>query len=540
MLEFLRIRNLALIQDMQLEFSPGLNVISGESGAGKSFILKALDFVLGGKISASLIRPGQDKSQVEAVFSRQGQEYILRRELNAQTNRSRFFLNDELSSQQRAKNLQPELILHTSQHSQQRLLETAYHRQLLDSWVQESLLEEKNRLTEALRELDREKIKLQEKARDLEGKKDFLHYQQSEIDRVQPKPGEEEELEALKQRLKTESAQQQNVHQCLELLHSPGEPLIDKLWALQKEAEQLSNWDEKFLGFTQNIEETRYMLQEMDRTLRDMPLPAQSEETLERIESRLWELSQLQRKLGRSLESILQLQKEIQDNLSFLDHCQLNLQQLKRKENELDSELLLAVQNLNQARHKAADTLTHDLQKELQNLGFDPRVQVTFQFEAQEIRAGIKEEIPRLMWVPNPGHPPQPLEQIASGGELSRFLLALVSLSARQSLPTLLFDEVDAGIGGLILDQVGRKLQALARRQQIILVSHWPQLACLAHSHFKVQKTSEQDETFTSCQVLNKDQIPQELSRMAGGGEKGRLLAKQLLADQKADTHNEP
>ncbi|MFP4480997.1 MAG: DNA repair protein RecN, partial [Desulfohalobiaceae bacterium] len=532
MLEFLRIKNLGLIHDLELEFSPGLNVISGESGAGKSFILRALDFVLGEKISSSLISPGQDKAVVEAVFNREGEEYILRRELSSQNNRSRFFLNDHLSSQNKAKELKPELILHTSQHSQQRLLEPSYHKQLLDSWLEHGLLQEKKRLSLRLRDLDHKKSSLQQQAKELEEKRDFLQYQQAEIAKVQPKPGEEEELEDKKQALKDQTDRYKSVQQCLEAMYSQGQSLEDSLWTLQKESEKLSSSQGKFQEYAQGLEEARHLLQEMERDLKAMPLPAENEQELERIESRLWELSQLQRRLGRSLQGILELQKEIEDNLSFLDGCHLELQQLEREKQALEAELAQTVQKLNQARHQAADQLAHELQNELQNLGFDPDLQVTFQFQAQELRPGIQEDIPRLMWVPNPGHPSQPLEQIASGGELSRFLLALVSLSARQSLPTLLFDEVDAGIGGMVLDQVGSKLQSLARRQQIILVSHWPQLACLAHCHFKVQKLSNDDVTYTSCSRLQSEEILQELSRMAGGGEKGHLLARQLLQEQ--------
>ncbi len=534
MLEFLRIRNLALIRDMELEFAPGLNVISGESGAGKSFILKALDFVLGGKISSSLVCPGQDKAVVEAVFSRNDQEYVLRREISAQNNRSRFFLNDDLSSQNKARELQPELVLHTSQHSQQRLLDPGYHRQLLDSWVNQEIIKTRNSLLEELRDLDREQNRLQEKAKDLEDKKDFLQYQQSEISRVQPRPGEEEELEARKQTLKDQTNMQHSVQQCLEILHNANSPLTDKLRDLQKQTENISHQDPQFQDYAQKLEEARLMLQDMDRDLKNLPLPLESEQELEQIESRLWQLTQLQRKLGRSLESILHLQQEIEDNLSFLDNCQLELQQLAKKEKALTARLQETLQELNQARHEAAAKLTAELQTELQKLGFDSQVQVQFEFTEQEVRPGIKEDQPKLMWVPNPGHPPQPLQQIASGGELSRFLLALVSLYARENLPTLLFDEVDAGIGGLILDQVGRKLQTLACRQQIILVSHWPQLACLAQRHFKVHKLSDAQAAYTSCTLLGRADIPQELSRMAGGGEKGRLLAEQLLADQQA------
>jgi DNA repair protein RecN (Recombination protein N) len=187
------------------------------------------------------------------------------------------------------------------------------------------------------------------------------------------------------------------------------------------------------------------------------------------------------------------------------------------------------ISEVNAARRSNADKLCSCLQNELQQLGFSSDVQVRFDFSTVELAPEIVEIQGRLLWVPNPGQPPQPLDQIASGGELSRFLLALVGLTAGNEFPTLLFDEVDAGIGGLILGQVGGRIQELARHHQIILISHWPQLASLAECHFKVYKEIEEEQTFTFCTRLQGREVEQELSRMAGGGDQGRAMARQFL-----------
>jgi DNA repair protein RecN (Recombination protein N) len=154
---------------------------------------------------------------------------------------------------------------------------------------------------------------------------------------------------------------------------------------------------------------------------------------------------------------------------------------------------------------------------------------VVFELSATPLFDDIEEQRARLMWVPNPGQPPQPLDQIASGGELSRFLLALVGLMARDELPTLLFDEVDSGIGGVTLGQLGEKIRQLASRQQVVLISHWPQLACLADRHFQVAKQVEDSQTYSRCTLLSREEVCDELARMAGGGEQGRLLAERLM-----------
>lgn len=529
MLEYLRIKNLALIQDIELEFSKGLNVLTGESGVGKSFILRALDFVLGEKLQTDMIRPGKDKAKVEAVFALPDKEYVLRRELIAESGRSRIYINDNLSSQEKVRTLRPKLIMHTSQHGQQRLLNPSYHTHILDSFVSCDLLDEKNELVNRLKQLSKEKNELIQKAEEIEKQKDFLEYQQKEIEKVNPGLNEEEELEAQKEELRDRARWQENIDRSLEILHGNEGTLVDKLLELQKEISQLCSAGEEFCQFANSLEEFRHCLNDLDRTLKDQPVFQNSEQELEKIESRLWQLSQLQRKLNRPLKSILKLQEEIDNSFSFLDNCHLQLKQLERQEEELTQKLSDVLANINQSREKAAKELSQRLENELQNLGFSKELQVIFEFFQVELYANLKEQRARLMWIPNPGQAPQPLDQIASGGELSRFLLALSGLMSQNSLPTLLFDEVDAGIGGITLGILGDRIRELSYRQQVILISHWPQLACLADRHFQVSKEVVQNETYTKCQVLNKSQIYDELARMAGRGEQGVILAKQLM-----------
>ncbi len=221
-------------------------------------------------------------------------------------------------------------------------------------------------------------------------------------------------------------------------------------------------------------------------------------------------------------------------NLSFLDACALDLKNLKVEEDRAARALKEALTRLNRARKKAAKELSIRIVDELTDLGFSEHVKVNFEFDCRELYPGCEDHRGRLMWVPNPGQAPQPLDKIASGGELSRFLLALVTLRDsdnpdHDALPSLIFDEVDAGIGGLTLNSVGAKLRDLADRQQMLLITHWPQLAGKADRHFLIQKEVVKGETYTRCDRLENSQIKQELSRMAGGGDQGDALAAQLL-----------
>lgn len=537
MLELLRIRNLALIEDMELEFAPGMNALTGETGAGKSFILRAIEFLTGEKMSRDLVRPGKSKATVEALFILDGEDCIIRRELSAESGRSRLYVNDRLSSQETVRALKPRLVVHTSQHGQQKLLQPAYQARILDEHLPDpSLLRQKDEALTELREILAEKEELERRSQDLEKQREFLEFQHSEISKVGPQPGEEDDLLARKKVLQSREEAGECVDAALNLL--AGEITLGDIVAdLQRELERVSAIFPDFEDDRQAVEEFRHHLSDLDMRLRRRPaLDNDSDDDLDSIESRLYELSKLRRKLGRSLEEIVDLGREIEENLSFLDVCGLDRQRLEKREAEVVSRLTKAVDELNTARRESAQGLCEALQTELRDLGFSEAVRVEFHFEEYTLYEGpagtIADLKARLHWIPNPGQPPQPIDRIASGGELSRFLLALVSIGTDgdpEHLPTLIFDEVDAGIGGLTLNQVGDKLAALARRQQMLLITHWPQLAGRAGRHFQVRKDVEDDRTTTTCLRLDDEAIRNELVRMAGGGEKGRALAGTLL-----------
>ncbi len=517
MLELLRIKNLALIHDMELEFHSGLNVLTGESGAGKTFIMKALDFLLGEKMSTTMIRPGHDKAVVEGIFVQDGNEYILKRELAYVSGRSRFYLNDSLSSLDAIQCLRERLLIHTSQHGQQKLLKPGQHIRIVDAFLDDFLLlKEKDEVLNSLQKLLERKDEVHKKLVELEEKKDLLEYQKSRIDQVRPKPGEEEELMLRREEIKTRSELNEEIKKAVDLLHAPETRVLDSAHELFRTIDHLSRLNQNFLSQASEMENLLLFLQELDRTLKSS-LQEDDGRELENVEARLWELAQLKRRLNRSLDQIMHLDREIGAHLSFLDEGRLEIVQLERKEEEVAQKLAHVVQKLNRMRRECAEKLKADLEKELKFLGFSEHVLVDFEFVPEEIYPDIAEDKPRLLWIPNPGQPPQPLDKIASGGELSRFMLALVCLHSEKNLPTLLFDEVDSGIGGNTLNQVGQRIAALAENRQVLLITHWPQLACLAHRHFMVQKQIIDQETYTLCARLDRLESKAELARMAAG-----------------------
>ncbi|MCL1916455.1 MAG: AAA family ATPase [Desulfovibrionaceae bacterium] len=538
MLDYLRIQDLALIEDVALEFCPGVNVLTGETGAGKSFILKAIDFITGDRLTSALVRPGKEKASAEAIFTLPTEgEVFIRRELLAENGRSRLFINDKLASQENLRDLKPALILHTSQQGQQKLLLPAYQGRMLDEFMNRPELTAQ--LDEILRKLDglaRRRAEQEERLRELDGRRELLEFQQQEIDKVRPQEGEEETLEGKRHEARRAAGREMAVDQALSALHGErGEDgLLGSLTALERALAQIAGLDPLFSPDHEQLREVRAFLADLSSRLRKTAQTGKSSGSSEDIESRLFALAQLKRKLRRTLPEILALRRENDDNLAFLDNCKLDLKQLGREENTLADALAALLVALNPARRQAAAELKLALETELRGLGFSEAVQVDFAFTARELfpgREDCREEQARILWKPNPGQPAQPLDKIASGGELSRVLLGLVSLLARRMRdnPALIFDEVDSGVGGITLNKVAEKLRRLGEERQIILITHWPGLAATAGRHFQVSKEVREGETYTLCRRLDKPEVLEELARMGGGGGQGLALARELL-----------
>jgi len=530
MLELLRIRDLALIEDAELEFAPGMNALTGETGAGKSFIVRAIDFLTGEPMSADLVRPGKEKAVVEAVFVVPGEnghgaeDLIIRRELSADTGRSRVFVNDRLGSLETLRELRAGLVLHTSQHGQQKLLQPAYQGRILDSFLAEpGLLPERDAALAAVKAVQAARVELDERVAGLSRQREFLEFQRAEISKVKPQPGEEDDLLARKAGLKDRERLDEARGRALTALLGEA-PLAALVGDLARALSQLTPFDESFAADKDAAEDFRHQLAALETRIRRLRLDdgPNSENDIEAIESRLFELAKLKRKLNKGLDEIVDLGRQVEENLSFLDSCALDAKRLERDEAEAAKMLGGVLERLNAARQDAADRLCARLGQELAGLGFSEHARVEFVFEPAAVYSGPEDVLSelrgRLFWVPNPGQPPRPLDKIASGGELSRFLLALAGLQAESAKPSLIFDEVDAGIGGHTLTRVGERLRALAGRQQMILITHWPQLAKLADRHFQVRKEVLDGLTFTGCARLDPAAIEAELSRMSGGG----------------------
>lgn len=529
MLEYLRIRNLALIEDAELDFAPGMNVLTGETGAGKSFILKALGFLLGDRLGADMVRQGAEKAQVEAQFQMDGREIVIRRSLLAESGRSRLYVDDALRSQECVRSLREQLLAHASQHGQQQLLQPAFQARLMESTLKDpDLLRRRDELLEQLRSVEARRKELRAREAHLLERRDILEMQQQEIDRVAPEAGEEERLEEQRAIVRAAEQTREQYELALGLLHGEEEPgLLDMLGRLERCLHQMARTDDSVSEDADAVTALRQQLSHLSGRLRRPPLPEDMPD-VEQMEERLYALAQLKRKLHRSLDEILELREEIRENISFLDACALDITLLDKEEKQLATQLQEVLSALLPQRREAAADFARQLEEELRQLGFSEQVRVIPDFMPQEVWPGLMDEKVRILWAPNPGQAPQPLDRIASGGELSRFLLALMSVRPKAESATYIFDEVDAGVGGLTLNKLAEKLENLAKQRQMLVITHWPQLAARAQKHFQISKTIRDNATFTTCVPLDAHQRHAELVRMAGGGQQGEALAASL------------
>lgn len=529
MLEYLRIRNLALIEDAELDFAPGMNVLTGETGAGKSFILKALGFLLGDRLGADMVRQGAEKAQVEAQFQMDGREMVIRRSLLAESGRSRLYVDDALRSQECVRSLREQLLVHASQHGQQQLLQPAFQARLMESTLKDpGLLHQRDELLEQLCAVEASRKELRAREAHLLERRDILEMQQQEIDRVAPEAGEEERLEEQRAIVRAAEQTREQYELALGLLHGEEEPgLLDMLGRLERCLHQMARTDDSVSEDADAVTALRQQLSHLSGRLRRPPLPDDMPD-VEQMEERLYALAQLKRKLHRSLDEILELREEIRENISFLDACALDITLLDKEEKQLAAQLQEVLSALLPQRREAAGDFARQLEEELRQLGFSEQVRVIPDFMPQEVWPGLMDEKVRILWAPNPGQAPQPLDRIASGGELSRFLLALMSVRPKAESATYIFDEVDAGVGGLTLNKLAEKLENLAKQRQMLVITHWPQLAARAQKHFQISKTIRDNATFTTCIPLDARQRHAELVRMAGGGQQGEALAASL------------
>ena len=560
MIRFLAIRNLAVIESVAVDFEQSFNILTGETGAGKSILVEAVGLLLGGRATQDLIRTGEDVATVEAIFETEdGNELIVRREITSQ-GRSRAFINGALATAAALKDLSNRLVELHGQHEHQQLLDPTQHLALLDSWA--GLEDSRAQVSSAfaiirgLREqLDRLRMDDRERAARL----DLVEFQLNELQKANLVAGEDETLAADRQLLRSADTIQRLCGESYAELYDNEASALTALGHVWKRVGELAAIDPRFAPYLDAREGIKAQLEDLAFTLRDFTdgIDA-SPGRLQQIEDRLALIERLKRKHGGSLEEAIAHRDRLAAEHHALTGGESSLAEIEQQLADAGRAFLAAAKKLSEARRTAAGKFARAIEGELAELAmdrtrFEARL-VTSEAEGQWTDAGI--DAGEFFLSPNVGEDLRPLARIVSGGELSRVMLALKTLSANSaalvrrggtlvppaSSKTLIFDEVDAGIGGRVATVVGQKLASLGDRFQVLCITHLPQIAACGRTHFLIEKRSNGRRTMTSVSELKGEERVAEIARMMGGaaaGEKAMASARELLDQSEAKAKGE-
>jgi len=537
MLRELRIQNVAVIEELTIPFRPGLNVLSGETGAGKSILIDALQLVLGARSSDDLLRAGADEAVVEAAFAiadlprvlamlaaeeielERGEDLVLRRHL-FRDGRSKAYLAGRMTAAATLRSIAELLVDIHGQHTGQPLLDPKRHREFLDAYAGIADAAQAYRDGyRAWRELERERDSLLALERDRERRAELLEFTRGELEEAKLTEGEEEALASERTVLANHERLFAAVEEAYGALVESDEAVLDRTGKIAGRLRDAAAIDPQLREHLEGLEAASVMLAEVGRGLRDYRGRMEFDpERLEQIESRLYDISRLKRKYGGSVPELMAHLHATREELQRLDRSAARREEIEREHRRLGDDLSGQAARLSARRREAGSALEQGIRKELTELGMPKAafaVQVAVDGDTAIGPHGL--DTVEFLISPNPGEPLKPLHKVASGGELARVMLAIrtVLVTADQT-PTVIFDEIDAGIGGSMGDVVGRKLLASSHSHQVLCVTHLPQIACYGDQHLAVEKRTGKERTHTSVRVLSGDERVHELARMLG------------------------
>jgi DNA repair protein RecN (Recombination protein N) len=535
MLTELRIRDFAVIDRLALQLAPGLNVLTGETGAGKSIIVGALSLLLGERASADLVRTGAARAEVEGVFdivhnsavlellADLGMEpedglLILRREVSA-GGRGRVWINGAAATVALLGEIGNELVDLHGQHEHQSLLQPRQQRSLLDAYADATDLSHDVRIQhERLRDARARLAQLDARVRETEQRADFLRFQLEEIDRAKVRPGEEEQLEQDARRLEHAGELAGLAATLHGELYAGEDAIAARLAEVRRVLEQIARIDATLQPWQEIVENALYNLEELGREMGGYAAAIEHDPArLDELRRRQELLFRLRRKYGPELADVVATAESARVELAALDSSSLDHVEIEREIERAGRALRQAAERLSEARRRGATALAAEVAGILPELGMAAARFTIELAPLAEISAAGAEDVEFRIAV-NAGFEPRPLSRVASGGELSRVMLALKTALARlDGIPTLIFDEIDAGIGGRVARQVGEKLARVAEQHQVFVVTHLPQIASRADHHLLVQKSERDGMTATYVDVLTQETRVREVARLLGG-----------------------
>lgn len=563
MLLELKVSNFAIIDNLHIEFEEGLNILSGETGAGKSVLLKSLALLMGEKSSADTIRTGAQMATIEGAFDIRNRKdirknleelgieteegtLIVRRTISAGSDKSKVYLNGTLSTLANLRDIvaplievaghSAPLIEMTGQHENRHLLSKAYHLDLLDQYAgtwDKRLAYQKQ--FERYQEIKSEIQQLESDAKQKAQRLDFLTFQRDEIAALDLSPGEDVEIEAEVKKLKSASRLFQFVDTAEEALYSDDDSAMNRINTILKRGAEIATLDPQLGGKIEVLEQAKTLIDDCIYDLRQYVNKIDGDpQRLESLEERLSDLRKVQKKYGPTVDDILAALMKMETEISNLQNSETRIEELKKESAALMKEMEKIALDLHKRREKGAQLLTDSVNAELLDLNMKG---VTFQVSIAKLEnltaSGFSDV--EFMSQTSAKDPKRPLAKFASGGELSRILLSLKRVVGSSNQPrTYLFDEVDTGVSGQTAEKVGRKLKSIAKGQQVICVTHLPQVAAFGDVHFFIQKAPKKDSvTMEVIGLADKERV-KEIARLISGEKISKTSldhAQQLLKE---------
>jgi DNA repair protein RecN (Recombination protein N) len=548
MLQILHIENIAIIEQADIVFERGFNVLTGETGAGKSIVIDSLSAVLGQRTSRDLIRTGCEKAFVSACFSdvpgfitqdlgvEASEELLLQREIHAD-GRNVCRINGRPATVTQLRNLGVRLLNIHGQHDGQQLLDEEQHIVYLDSYGRVEPEKDAYRavfekLTDLRRRIQSLQMDEAEKARRM----DTLRYQIRELERAELVPGEEEALNSRRTFLRNSEKFISAVGEAEFCLN--GDDNGDGALNLLRQAEQavsgIRNLDSEYAELYERLESVYSEVYDLADILRDRREGFEfSPNELDEVEGRLDLLYRLKKKYGPSVEDMLEYLERCREDLARITEADDTLILLEKERKRAEKDALVAAKALSDARKQAAEQMSGQILEELRQLDMG-KVRFEVSFSEKPMDESGADEV-RFLMSANVGEELRPIDRIASGGELARIMLALKNvLSEQDQVGTMVFDEVDTGVSGRAAQRVAEKMARISRKKQVLCVTHLPQIAAMADTHFSVEKGEANGRTFTSVKQLDREERCRELARITGGGKVSGIMlsgAEELLRD---------
>ena len=535
MLQYLHVKNLALIDEIEVEFGRGLNILTGETGAGKSIILGSVNLALGGRYTKDILRQGTRYGLVELTFSVESERQIRRlKELDVypedgfvtlqrrlMEGRSVSKINGETVQMATLKAVSAILIDIHGQHEHQSLLYKKNHLAIVDAFAGEETKKQKEKVAETwqqykgkIRELSEAGTNGSERAKELA----FLKFEVDEIVRAELKEHEDEELEACYRRMCNGKKIAQSVAECYQYTGEDGESASEKLGRALRTLSEAVDADEQLSQLYTQLADVDNLLNDFNHELAEYQKNCEfSDEEFYETEKRLNEINHLKTKYGNSYEEIMEYCKKQEERIGILENYDTYMQELEKSYEQLSQKYLELAGKLSALRQKKAKMLEKKIQKGLEDLNFE---QVQFEIHFAEKKEYAKDGIDDVEFriSLNQGQPVKPLTEVASGGELSRIMLAIKAVMAdKDEIETLIFDEIDVGISGRTAQKVSEKMALIGKEHQVICITHLAQIAAMADRHFLIEKKTEDAVTRTQIYPLNEENSVEELARILGG-----------------------